>query len=78
MRKRKKLNNHDIIFAQKLVLLVNEFEGDFRVHKNGYIVDAASILGLLSLSGMDDAEIEFDENSDFEFKLDKLIKEYEN
>lgn len=54
------LKTNSNLFLQKLVVTLHEFEGDLFVTKGPYTVDARSVLGLLSLGGLEGAKLHGD------------------
>ena len=62
MIKKKKIRIDSIQTAKELVLLAGQCDFDIRIFYNQFIVDAKSILGVLSLDLAKDLTVEFDGN----------------
>ena len=73
-----KLGLHDRA-SSKLVQLTNKFECDIKIGKEELIVDAKSILGLLSLAASYNTEIEIETNgSDEKDAMEQIITLFES
>ncbi len=65
--------------SSKLVQLTNKFESDIQIGKEELIVDAKSILGLLSLAASYNTEIEIETNgSDEKDAMEQIIRLFES
>jgi len=65
--------------SSKLVRLTNKFECDIQIGKEELIVDAKSILGLLSLAASYNTEIEIETNgSDEKDAMEQIITLFES
>ena len=65
--------------SSKLVQLTNKFESDIQIGKEELIVDAKSILGLLSLAASYNTEIEIETNgSDEKDAMEQIITLFES
>lgn len=70
------LKSNSNLFLQRLVILLHEFEGDLYVSKGIYVVDARSVLGLLSLAGLSGAHLNGDITEELEKRIEKLHEEF--
>ena len=69
------LKNNDTIFAQDLVKITSKYEEEIFIKKEKYIVDGKSILGILSLGGLNGATLECENpTKDFVEDLFELVK----
>ena len=65
--------------SSQLVQLTNKFECDIQIGKEELIVDAKSILGLLSLAASYNTEIEIETNgSDEKDAMEQIIRLFES
>ena len=82
MKKRINISNKLGLHARassKLVQLTNKFECDIQIGKEELIVDAKSILGLLSLAASYNTEIEIETNgSDEKDAMEQIITLFES
>jgi phosphotransferase system HPr-like phosphotransfer protein len=74
--KRKKLNCLNVKFMQDLVRLNSTVAFETTIYQGKYVINGKSVMGIFSLGGLLDAEIEFEEDRFYEDALDSLIQKY--
>ena len=75
--KRKTLNSYNVSFMQDLVKLNSRVSFDTTIYQGKYVINGKSVMGVFSLGGLSDAEIEFEEDKFYEEALEKLIQKYQ-
>lgn len=70
------LKTNSNLFLQKLVVLLHEFNGDLYISKGVFNVDARSILGILSLGGLEGAKLHGDITEEIKSRVVNLMKEF--
>jgi len=75
--KRKALNSLNVTFMQDLVKLNSSVSFDTTIYQGKYVINGKSIMGVFSLGGLTDAEIEFEEDKFYEEALERLTQKYQ-
>jgi phosphotransferase system HPr-like phosphotransfer protein len=70
------LTTNSNLFLQKLVVILHEFEGDLFVSKGPFTVDARSVLGLLSLGGLEQTTLHGDITEEIKSKVEELMRDF--